>query len=233
MNQRIAVYNNNIPETVKKLKCLCHGEQIEVVEMKSRFALLQAVHDREVQMILLDIMMENQGWEEGIRLIGNIRSQCRIPIVVVSEQKNETAKITALSVGADDYVDASDNPLVLLARIKSQLRRYFQLSSICSNVDRIYRVDGLEIDDTYRKVTVDGREVKLTPIEYRILALLVRERGKVFSISQIYETIWQMDAIGADNTIAVHIRHIREKIEQNPRKPRYLKVVWGTGYMVG
>ena len=145
----------------------------------------------------------------------------------------ETAKIMALNAGADDYVTVGYNPLELLARVKSQLRRYTQLVNLCESIDSIYRVDGLEINDRNRTVTVEGREVKMTPIEYKILRLLVQERGKVLSISQIYESIWHMQAIGADNTIAVHIRHIREKIESNPKEPRYLKVVWGTGYKVG
>ena len=125
------------------------------------------------------------------------------------------------------------SPLELLARVKSQLRRYTQLSNMRANINQIYKVDELEIDDNLRKVSVEGREVKLTPIEYSILKLLVQERGKVLSIEQIYEEIWQMEPIGADNTIAVHIRHIREKIERNPRQPRYLKVVWGAGYKIG
>ena len=113
------------------------------------------------------------------------------------------------------------------------MRRYTQLVNMCVNIDRIYKVDGLVINDIQRTVTVEGRSVRLTPIEYKILRLLVQQRGKVFSNSQIYETIWNMQAIGADNTIAVHIRHIREKIESNPKEPRYLKVVWGNGYKVG
>ena len=139
----------------------------------------------------------------------------------------------ALNAGADDYVVNGCNPLELLARIKSQLRRYTQLVNMCANIDKIYQVDGLVIDDNTRQVFVDHKEVRLTPIEYKILKLLVQERGRVLSIAQIYEAIWHMQAIGADNTIAVHIRHIREKIEQNPKEPRYLKVVWGTGYKVG
>jgi DNA-binding response OmpR family regulator len=122
---------------------------------------------------------------------------------------------------------------VLLARIKSQLRRYRQLTDENDRIAGIYRIDGLEINDTTREVSVDGRDVRLTPIEYNILKLLVQERGKVISIDRIYETIWHMRAVGADNTVAVHVRHIREKIESNPKEPRYLKVVWGTGYRVG
>lgn len=232
MNSRIAVYNNKT-RLVQKLKSLCRGEQMELLEIGVRDELFGEIENGRVQMILLDIMAEPGGWENGIRLIGDIRRMYRIPILVISGQESEDAKIAAFSVGADDYVNAGENPLVLLARIKSHLRRYSQLSSICNNMARIYRVDGLEIDDTQRRVTVEGREVRLTPIEYQILMLLVRENGKILSIRQIYEAIWKMSAVGADNTIAVHIRHIREKIEQNPKQPRYLKVVWGIGYMVG
>ncbi len=128
---------------------------------------------------------------------------------------------------------ADDNPLVLLARVKSQLRRYAQLTGSKANADPVYRVGSLEVDDRRHMVSVGGRDVKMTPIEYKILRLLIQGQGKVFSIEQIYESIWQMRAIGADNTIAVHIRHIREKIENNPKKPSYLKVVRGVGYKVG
>lgn len=232
MKQKIAVYNNTCG-IAQKLRFFCSGEQIEILEVETEGQLLEAVRQEEIQLILLDIMMEEKGWGDGIRLISRIRGLCHLPLIVVSGQEDENARITALTVGADDFVSPEDNPLVLMARIKSQLRRYLQLSSICQNMDRIYRVDGLEIDDAQRKVTVEGREVRLTPIEYQILRLLVMEKGRVFSIEQIYESIWKMDAYGAENTIAVHIRHIREKIERNPRQPRYLKVVWGTGYMVG
>lgn len=177
--------------------------------------------------------LNDKGWDKGIEMIAGLRGRSSIPLIVVSAQSAETAKIMALEAGADDYVVADCNPLELLARIKSQLRRYTQLVNMCANIDRIYRVDGLVIDDTQRKVTVEGRSVRLTPIEYKILRLLVQQRGRVFSNSQIYEKIWHMQAIGADNTIAVHIRHIREKIEANPKEPRYLKVVWGNGYKVG
>jgi DNA-binding response OmpR family regulator len=152
---------------------------------------------------------------------------------VVSGQKAETAKIMALNAGADDYVTDECNPLVLLARINSQFRRYTRLINSGEDIAHIYRVGGLEINDLTREVSVEGRQVRLTPIEYDILKLLVQERGRVISIDKIYESIWHMRAVGADNTIAVHVRHIREKIENNPREPRYLKVVWGTGYKVG
>ena len=135
-------------------------------------------------------------------------------------------------MGADDYVTKPFNPLELVARVKSQLRRYTLLSNNSASEDTCYEAGGLMIDDDLKKVTVDGEEVKMTPIEYNILLLLMKNKGKVFSINQIYESIWNEEAIGADNTVAVHIRHIREKIEINPKEPRYLKVVWGVGYKI-
>ena len=186
--------------------------------------------EKDVELLIIDVMMPKL---DGIRATLKVREANNIPIIILSAKSEDADKILGLNVGADDYVTKPFNPLELIARVKSQLRRYTQLVNLCESIDSIYRVDGLEINDRNRTVTVEGREVKMTPIEYKILRLLVQERGKVLSISQIYESIWHMQAIGADNTIAVHIRHIREKIESNPKEPRYLKVVWGTGYKVG
>ena len=191
---------------------------------------LKILDEQEIHLVLLDIMMPGMN---GLEMCRKIRTKSNIPIIMLSAKSTDLDKIVGLTGGADDYVTVGYNPLELLARVKSQLRRYTQLVNLCESIDSIYRVDGLEINDRNRTVTVDGRDVKMTPIEYKILRLLVQERGKVLSISQIYESIWHMQAIGADNTIAVHIRHIREKIESNPKEPRYLKVVWGTGYKVG
>ena len=191
---------------------------------------LKTAEENDLQCIILDIMMPDL---DGLNATLKLRESKNIPIILLSAKSEDTDKITGLSFGADDYVTKPFSPLELVARVRSQLRRYTQLVNLCESIDSIYRVDGLEINDRNRTVTVEGREVKMTPIEYKILRLLVQERGKVLSISQIYESIWHMQAIGADNTIAVHIRHIREKIESNPKEPRYLKVVWGTGYKVG
>ena len=191
---------------------------------------LQIIEKEPIHLAIVDIMMPRM---DGVTMTIKLREHHEFPVIMLSAKSEETDKVIGLNIGADDYVTKPFNPLELIARVKSQLRRYTQLVNLCESIDSIYRVDGLEINDRNRTVTVEGREVKMTPIEYKILRLLVQERGKVLSISQIYESIWHMQAIGADNTIAVHIRHIREKIESNPKEPRYLKVVWGTGYKVG
>ena len=169
---------------------------------------------------------------DGIRATLQVRKESSIPIIILSAKTEDTDKILGLNVGADDYITKPFSPLELVARVKSQIRRYTTLSNGNGSSSDVYEAGGLVLDDKMKKVTVDGEEVKLTPIEYNILFLLMRNKGKVYSISQIYENIWNEEAIGADNTVAVHIRHIREKIEINPREPRYLKVVWGVGYKI-
>ena len=170
---------------------------------------------------------------DGIHATLKIREYSSIPIIMLSAKTEDTDKILGLNVGADDYVSKPFNPLELMARVKSNLRRYTKLGNMISGEEsNVYRIGGLTINDETKEVTVDGESVKLTPIEYSILLLLVKNPGRVYSIDQIYENIWNEAAIGADNTVAVHIRHIREKIEINPKEPRYLKVVWGVGYKV-
>lgn len=178
--------------------------------------------------MVIDVMMPKL---DGIRATFQVRKTSSIPIIILSAKTEDADKILGLNVGADDYVTKPFNPLELVARVKSQLRRYTTLSSSVKG-ETTYEAGGLVINDDLKKVTVDGEEVKLTPIEYNILLLLMKNKGKVYSISQIYEEIWNEEAIGADNTVAVHIRHIREKIEINPKEPRYLKVVWGVGYKI-
>lgn len=232
MNKNVMIYNNTTG-IAEKMEPLLKGEGLSVLVAANLEQLQTLLEDVKIHLMLVDVELNDKGWDKGIEMIAGLRKKSSIPLIVVSAQSAETAKIMALEAGADDYVTADCNPLVLLARIKSQLRRYTQLVNMCANIDRIYKVDALVIDDIQRKVTVEGRSVRLTPIEYKILRLLVQQKGRVFSNSQIYESIWHMQAIGADNTIAVHIRHIREKIEKNPKDPRYLKVVWGNGYKVG
>lgn len=232
MEKNIVIYNDNTGVS-EKMGPLFAGEDIRVKVASSLEELLKILKDGFVRLIIIDVELNGKDWREGVDVLAGIRRESRIPMIVVSAQSAEEAKIMALEAGADDYVAAGCNPLELLARVKGQIRRYNQLVGQDGDWEHIYRVGGLEVNDRYRRVTVDGREVRLTPIEYNILKLLVKESGRVFSIDQIYESTWHMQAIGADNTIAVHIRHIREKIESNPKEPRYLKVVWGTGYKVG
>lgn len=232
MQKKILIYNNTTG-IADRIEPLLMGEKMEVLVAESAADLERKLQKKEIHLLLVDLELEDKGWDKGIEMIATLRAKSRIPLIVVSGQSAETAKVMTLEAGADDYVMADCNPLELLARIKSQLRRYTQLVNVCESIDRIYQVDGLVVDDIQRTVTVDGKNVRLTPIEYKILRFLVQQQGKVFSNSQIYENIWNMEAFGADNTIAVHVRHIREKIESNPRQPRYLKVVWGNGYKVG
>lgn len=232
MKHNILIYNNQTG-IAEKMEPLFEEEGFRTVILSDIQQLHKLLESGGIQLMLVDLELNDKGWDKGIELIAALRRKSSVPLMVISRQSAETAKIMALEAGADDYVTSDCNPLELLARVKSQMRRYIQLVNMCSNIDRIYKVDGLIIDDVQRKVTADGRAVRLTPIEYKILRLLVQRKGQVFSNSQIYESIWHMQAIGADNTIAVHIRHIREKIEANPREPRYLKVVWGNGYKVG
>lgn len=169
---------------------------------------------------------------DGIHATLKIREESSIPIIMLSAKTEDADKILGLNIGADDYVAKPFNPLELVARVKSQLRRYTELGNISEDSSNVFKTGDLVINDDLKEVIVDGNVVKMTPIEYNILLLLVKNQGKVFSINQIYESIWNEDAIGADNTVAVHIRHIREKIEINPKEPKYLKVVWGIGYKI-
>ena len=188
---------------------------------------LEILEKEEIHLLIMDVMMPRL---DGIRATLKIREESSIPIIILSAKSEDTDKILGLNIGADDYVTKPFNPLELVARVKSQLRRYTKLGNLPAEDSQVYRTGGLTVDDDRKEVTVDGEPVKLTPMEYNILLLLIRNQGKVFSINQIYESIWNEDAYGAENTVAVHIRHIREKIEINPKEPRYLKVVWGIGY---
>ena len=190
---------------------------------------IQILDKEDIHLLIMDIMMPRL---DGIRATLKIREYSSIPIIILSAKSEDTDKILGLNIGADDYICKPFNPLELVARVKSNLRRYTSLGSLTGENKAIYQVGGLILNDDIKQVTVDDEPVKMTPIEYNILLLLMKNQGRVFSINQIYESIWNEDAIGADNTVAVHIRHIREKIEINPREPRYLKVVWGVGYKV-
>ena len=205
-------------------------EGYEVLKAYDGDEAIKVLKRNEVDLLIMDVMMPRL---DGIRATLKIRENMSLPIIILSAKSKDADKILGLNIGADDYMTKPFNPLELVARVKSQLRRYTQLGSTArSDNQSEFRTGGLVIRDDLKEVTVDGEKVKLTPIEYNILLLLVKNQGKVFSINQIYENIWNEEAIGADNTVAVHIRHIREKIEINPKEPRYLKVVWGVGYKV-
>ncbi len=190
---------------------------------------IEKLNQGDIQLLIMDIMMPRL---DGIRATLKIREYSSIPIIILSAKSEDSDKILGLNIGADDYITKPFNPLELVARVKSNLRRYTSLGSINGNAKYIYQVGDLIVNDETKNVSVDGESVKLTPIEYSILLLLIKNQGRVFSINQIYENIWNEEAIGADNTVAVHIRHIREKIEINPKEPRYIKVVWGVGYKI-
>lgn len=217
-------------EIVEAIDIYLTQEGYEVFKAYDGQEALEVLKKESVDLLVIDVMMPRL---DGIRATLKIREENNIPIIILSAKSEDADKILGLNVGADDYVTKPFNPLELVARVKSQLRRYTQLGSTAQPAgEKIYATGGLMINDDLKEVTVDGEPVKLTPIEYNILLLLVKNQGKVFSIDQIYESIWNEDAIGVDNTVAVHIRHIREKIEINPKEPRYLKVVWGVGYKV-
>lgn len=204
------------------------NEGYEVFKAYDGLEALQALKEHEIHLILMDIMMPRM---DGIQATIKIREERNIPIIMLSAKSEDYDKIHGLSVGADDYITKPFNPMELIARVKSSLRRYTALGSM-ERKQNVYRVGGLEVDDETRTVTVDGEAVALTKTEYGILLLLVQHPGRVFSMDQIYEAVWDEPALNPQNTVAVHIRRIREKIEIDPKDPRYLKVVWGVGYKI-
>ena len=217
-------------EIVNAIEIYLVQEGYRVLKAYDGIQAIEMLKKEEVHLLGIDVMMPRM---DGIRATLKIREESSIPIIILSAKTEDADKILGLNIGADDYVSKPFNPLELVARVKSQLRRYTALGTMKEAEDgNVFTTGGLVIDDDLKEVTVDGEFVKLTPIEYNILLLLVKHQGKVFSINQIYESIWNEEAIGADNTVAVHIRHIREKIEVNPKDPRYLKVVWGVGYKI-
>ena len=217
-------------EIVEAIEIYLTQEGYEVLKAYDGMEALRVLETERVDLLVIDVMMPKL---DGIRATLKIREANNMPIIILSAKSEDADKILGLNIGADDYVTKPFNPLELIARVKSQIRRYTKLgSTVDTEQASVYTVGGLSVNDDLKEVTVDGEPVKLTPLEYSILLLLVKNQGKVFSISQIYEDIWNEDAIGVDNTVAVHIRHIREKIEINPKEPRYLKVVWGVGYKV-
>lgn len=216
-------------EIVEAIEIYLSKEGYNVIKAYDGLEAIEILKKEDIQLLLIDIMMPRL---DGLRATLKIREKSGIPIIILSAKSEDSDKVIGLDVGADDYITKPFNPLELIARVKSQLRRYTKLGTMAGQKSNVYTVGGLEVNDDSKEVTVDGESVKLTPYEYKILLLLVKNQGRVFTIEQIYENVWEEEAIAADNTVAVHIRHIREKIEINPKKPRYLKVVWGVGYKI-
>jgi len=188
---------------------------------------LEILENQDIKLIIMDIMMPEL---DGIKATMEIRKSRNIPIIMLSAKSEDTDKIIGLSVGADDYITKPFNPLELVARVKSQIRRFTILGSLPPAEDGMFTVGGLTINDNLKTVEIDGEEIRLTPLEYKIALLMIKSPGRVFSIDEIYERVWGEDAFCADNTVAVHIRRIREKLEIEPKNPKYIKVVWGIGY---
>ena len=189
---------------------------------------LNYARNQQLHLIIMDVMMPKM---DGVQATMKIREEKNIPIIMLSAKSEDYDKITGLNVGADDYITKPFNPLELIARVKSQLRRYVDLGSM-EKKSGVYKTGGLEVDDDEKAVRIDGEYVTVTPTEFGILKLLTENAGKVFSMEQIYENVWNEPAYNPENTVAVHIRRIREKIEINPKNPKYLKVVWGIGYKI-
>lgn len=217
-------------KTADELDLSLSREGCHVLKAYSKTEALSLLDEEDVSLLIIDPAVSKP---DGIQTILKIRKQNILPIIILSAQTDDSSKILGLNAGADDYVTKPFNPLVLIARVRSHLRRYTELGGkMQKQKNRIYEAGGLRINDNLREVTVDGEAVRLTRIEYSILLLLIKNQGKIFSNDQIYKLIWNEESLGADNTVAVHIRHIREKIETDPGEPQYLKLVWGVGYKI-
>ena len=218
-------------EIVDAIEIYLMQEGYRVLKAYNGKQALELLKEEDVHLLILNLMMPEM---DGLHAMMKIREESSIPIIILSAKSQDSDKILGLNLGADDYLSKPFNPLELVARVRSQLRRYTMLGTIqgVKEEEHVYRTGGLVVNDDRKEVTVDGEPVKLTRIEYNILLLLISNKGKVFSIDQIYEQIWKEEAFCADNTVTVHIRHIREKIEIDPKNPKYLKVMWGIGYKI-
>ena len=217
-------------EIVGAIEIYLKNEGYNIIKAYNGKEALDLVNKNDIHLILLDIMMPEK---DGLETLEELRKTKNIPVILLSAKSEDYDKIGGLNLGADDYITKPFNPLELIARVKSHLRRYVSLGTIKKEEDdNVYSTGELVLNDDTKKVTVDGKEVKLTATEFNILKFLIQNKGKVYSIPDIYENVWKEEGFGAENIIAVHIRHIREKIEINPKEPRYLKVIWGVGYKI-
>ena len=219
-------------EIVESIDIFLRNEGYKVYKAYNGVEALDVLVNKDIHLILMDIMMPKL---DGIKATIKIREEKNIPIILVSAKSEDTDKIMGLNIGADDYITKPFNLLELIARVKSNLRRYVTLGNYNNqliNNKEVLSSGGLELNISTKEVKVDGQTVKVTPIEFKILNLLIANKGRVFSIDEIYEKVWNEESFNVENTVAVHIRRIREKIEINPKEPRYLKVVWGVGYKI-
>ena len=213
-------------DIVSALKIYLEAEGYETLAAYSGQEALELLETREVQLVLLDIMMPGL---DGIGTLARLRETSAVPVILLTAKGEDTDKVLGLNIGADDYVTKPFNPVELLARVRSQLRRYLQLGGSQSRED-LLQIGGISLDDRSKEVTVDGEAVSLTPREYEILRLLMQHPGEVFSPRDLYRKVWRDEPYGAESTVAVHIRHLREKLEIDPAEPRYIRAVWGQGY---
>lgn len=218
-------------EIVEAIEIYLSKEGYHILKAYNGEEALKVIKNNEIHLMVLDIMMPKVN---GIEVAKEVRKDKAVPIIMLSAKSEDYDKINGLNTGADDYITKPFNPLELIARVNSQIRRYTSLGSIKQEEteENVYQTGNLVINDDTKEVSVDGNKIKLTPTEYNILKFLTKNKGIVFSINQIYENVWEDEAYGAENIIAVHIRHIREKIEINPKEPKYLKVIWGIGYKI-
>ena len=216
-------------DIVAALKIYLSGGEYRVFEAYNGAEAVEAVRKNDIHLVLMDIMMPEL---DGIAATAAIRRESNAPIILLTAKSESSDKVLGLNVGADDYITKPFDPVEVLARVKSQLRRYTLLGAKPEIAPErgIYTVGGVTLNEDAKSVTVDGESVSLTPLEFNILQLLIRSPGRIYSSSQIYELVWNENSLGAETSVAVHIRHLRQKIEINPSEPRYLKVVWGLGY---
>ncbi|MBQ8814694.1 MAG: response regulator transcription factor [Lachnospiraceae bacterium] len=217
------------PDIVSALKIYLSGDEYNTFTAGNGREVLQILDREDIHLVLMDIMMPEM---DGISALVKLREKYNVPVILLTAKSEDTDKILGLNVGADDYITKPFNPVEVLARVRSQVRRYTQLGSKPEAKESVYRVGNLELDDRTKTVLRDGDQVNLTPTEYEILKLFMQHPGQVFSPKEIYRIVWSDSPYGAENTVAVHIRHLREKLEYNPAEPRYLKVVWGQGYKI-
>lgn len=231
MDKQTVLVVDDDRDIVSAIARLLDDEGISVLKAYDGLEALDVIATRQVDLLVIDVMMPRL---DGLSALMRIRQNNNIPVIVLSAKSEDTDKILGLSMGADDYITKPYNPLELIARVKANLRRYLTLGSAAASspAKSVITVGGLELDKETKSITADGRQSTLTATEYKILELLMENAGRVFSAEEIYQRVWREDAYAVENTVMVHIRHIREKIEIDPKEPRYLKVVWGVGYKI-